>query len=257
MKSKDKSKNINLVFLFFGVVFLIILSSFIYKLFLVVKNSKFDGSNNYVLAYMKSNESDIVSFSPSANSISILKIKGNFKGKIVSLVKVPVDGYVYGEKNLEKQNVPGFIDSAFFMDRNSLNYVDLFRLSIFARGVPKQNVNRDQVNSSDWNKIEELAQSLFSDPKIVSEKESVEIVNSAGVYGLGNSFAQILGNIGGDVVLVSTGNDRNDSSITYFGEKTYSVKRYSQILGVEPVQSKDRGISDIIITIGKDKAQNY
>ena len=101
--------------------------------------------------------------------------------------------------------------------------------------------------------IDQAIAGMFYDPTMVSENAGVEIINASGVFGVGNSLARIISNIGGHVIVVrNSSKTEKKSSITYTGEKGYTLSRISKLTGVTPeLYSKDQ-LADITFTIGKD-----
>jgi len=74
---------------------------------------------------------------------------------------------------------------------------------------------------------------------------------------LGTRVATLITNIGGSVVLISTsGQTAQKSNITYYGNKSYTVKKISSYLGIPALQTSVKGVADVIITIGKDKVED-
>jgi hypothetical protein len=82
----------------------------------------------------------------------------------------------------------------------------------------------------------------------------MQIINASDVSGVGGRLANLVVNLGGDPILVTTaGNAQNASKIIYYQTKSYTVKRLSSYLGFPAQESDKQGISDITIIIGEDK----
>jgi hypothetical protein len=95
----------------------------------------------------------------------------------------------------------------------------------------------------------------LTDASVYQENQTIQVINAADVYGLGSRLATLITNIGGNVVLVSTSDETiQNSKIVYSGKESYTAKKISDYLGILTQQSDQRGVADVIITIGRDKA---
>ena len=135
-----------------------------------------------------------------------------------------------------------------------LTIVDLIKLFVFTKSLNDREIEERFV-SEDMSEIEidNLVGRFFRDDLIEKEGKKIQIINSTDVSGLGNRLARLVTNMGGDVILVATGDSPQKSSeITYIEDKNYTVERLSKILGFNTVETTQRTIADIIITIGED-----
>ena len=255
-KAKEKKGNLGLVIAFLSVVIGLIILSFALKAFFVIKDSKFDGVHKFNVFLRGNNETDIVSFSPSAGSISILKLD-NFIDNPAESLNVPIDGAISVKGNLNVKNLSSiFIKSEFPFDSvvKNLTSIDLIRLAFFARTV---NVNAISVRElsgglSDSQKNTMVSLS-FSDPTIYQENMSVQIVNATNVNVLGAKLASFITNIGGNPILVSSSDiEQKRSKILYDGDISYTVKKLSSYFNIPAEKTDKKGIADVIIVIGDD-----
>jgi hypothetical protein len=138
-----------------------------------------------------------------------------------------------------------------------MNRLDCLRLFLFAKGVGLGSIYQRELTklTNDAQKSTLLSLS-FTDPAIYRENQSIQIVNAANIYGLGAKLANLITNIGGTVILISTGEVGEDSRIVYYGKKTYTVDKLSQFLGIPAQSTNSKGVADVIITIGKKKVNN-
>ena len=123
----------------------------------------------------------------------------------------------------------------------------------FARGVPRDSVSETDLSAKDVLSINSFTSSSFIDPQVANDKVTIEVVNGTQVYGLGNRFANLLTNMGADVVLVTSSDEEQKySKVTYTGDVNYTIKKIGEILGVSPEQTSQRDISDVTVIIGDD-----
>lgn len=258
--SRNKNENsLKLAGLFVLLVFGLIVLSLLLKVFFIFKDSKFDGSHNFVVSFVGQNQTRIVSFDPQDKTISTIVIKSNLnKIALEKALEIPIDGVVNADKNIEdKDIVPLLLKSStpFSSSLEGLTFIDAFRLSVFARSVqPSSIYDRDlSGNLNDTQRLTVLTLS-FTDPAIYQENLGVQIINASDTFGVGNRLASLITNIGGNPILVTTADTPQDTSkIIYFQTKSYTVQKLSEYLGFPAEKTDKKGIADVIIIIGKDK----
>ena len=257
--SKKREGNIKLATAFIFLVFCLIILSMLYKFFVTLRESKFDGAHKFVVAFV-GRQTTVVSFSPQTNSISSLKIDTRVNPVGISgFLEAPIDGMIFINKNsISDRDIPGilFTSSVPFGNKLSgITEIDAFRLFLFSKAVPSTSIY-DRELSSGLNDAQTSAiiSLTFNDPTIVQENKSIQIINAANAYGLGSRLATFIANIGGNVILVTTANNiSNSSKIIYSGKKTYTVEKLSEYLGMPLIKSGQQGLSDVTIVIGTDK----
>lgn len=254
MIKRKKQENSNLKLAGIFVVFvlgLIVLSTF-FKLFLIIKSSRFDGTHNFIVNFAGEKNNRIVAFSPKNKSLSILDIN-NSNGNLAKSLEIPIDGKI--ALNDEK------ITSSLFKSilslgkpLNNLTILDALRLLFFSETISANNINERQLSLglNDAQKATIISLS-FTDASVYQENQSIQIINAADTYGIGGRLAALITNIGGSVILVSTSDQTVQASkIVYFGDESYTVKKLSAYLGFPAEKSDNRGVADVIITIGKN-----
>lgn len=270
-EKKERKGNLRLAFFFSLFVTLLILLSLSFKAAAVVLQSKFDGEHRFTIVLNNADKEkgvNVVSFAPDAKTMSILVLRGDIDPKDTAYyLGVPIDATIQTEKSYESINtdVSGTLQEFFFtfpLLQTGMNIVDMGRLWFFARSVPAHNIVVQEasiytdVDSEKELLIDKLSTQLFTDFVLSSERQSIHVVNASGVPGIGNKFARMISNSGGIVVSVTTGDEIVDTStVSYVGESSYTVNRLKKLVKgrAEPMQK--RGISDIILTIGKESVQ--
>jgi hypothetical protein len=256
-RTKD-DKNLRLAGLFIIIVLGLIVISALFKFLLIVKDSRFDGSHNFIVSFIGKDREEVVSFSPQNRTLSILDIDSKYNNKdLTKTFEIPIDGTVVSQNinsdNISSPLLKGVISLG--QPLKKLTILDALRLFLFCKTIPQNNVYERQLSSglNDAQRSTVINLSL-TDTSIYQENQTIQIINASNVPGLGTRLATLITNIGGNVILVSTADETlQKSQIVYYGDKTYTVKKISDYLQIPAVVSNQRGVADVIITIGKDK----
>jgi hypothetical protein len=259
MSRNKNESNLRLAGLFVLFVCGLIILSLVFKIFLIFKDSKFDGAHNFVVGFASLTQTKIVSFSPQNKSISIINIQSNLdKNALEKALEIPIDGVVNVDKEIADKDIVSTLlksSTPFASSLNGLTFIDAFRLSIFAKSVQSGSVYDRSLaaNLNDEQRATILALS-FTDPAIYQENLGIQIVNASEVSGAGNRLANLITNIGGNPILVTTADtSQNISKVIYYKTKSYTTQRLSDYLGFTIEETDKKGISDVIIIIGTDK----
>lgn len=264
-RRKKRGENLRLGILFVALVGILVLMSLAFKVADLLRASRFDSANNFNLLVLKENP-QVLSFSPKNSSIFILSTKDYKYKDLGRSLLVPIDGRLEEELEFKKESLTGNLLSLLIKnspakadqplaEKSNLTIIDIIRLAYFTRGVDeKQKTERTILGDSTPLEVQSIIQSYFSDPKIISEKQRIEIVNATDTPGLANKLATYITNMGGNVILISTSDSaKQNSEIKYFDQRTYTVSKLKGLLGFKDIKEKKKGISDVIIIIGKDK----
>lgn len=266
--SNYKPRNLKIVVVFLVFVSFLILVSITNKLIILFKESKFDGNHsfNVEIFSLDKKKAEVISFAPDKSSISILNIAMDREERSLGkALEVPMDGYIRfrtieaSNSYANKDTLVTKIESLFFNYKNldtQLTMVDLVRLYILSRSVFSNNIITRSISlPKDEYTMDRISSSLFSDYEISQEKISIRIINGTDVFGLGNRLARLITNMGGNVIEVSTAEEpKGTSEVSYFDKKGYTVDRLSKILRFPVNKRESVDISDVTITIGKDRA---
>lgn len=250
MSRKKAEGNLKTAYVFFFFVAGLILISLFFKAIFLLKESKFDGSSHFILEIKNiQNKTQLVSFSPNTSAIGVL----NIDGIDVSSLEIPIDAKVKS-KNFSDENITTSLSRMIFDfgNQGDLNSIDILRLMFFSMTVKDSSITKESINNSSSKlRINSISSSLFIDPKISDEKLNIEVVNSTDVYGLGNKVANMISNIGGNVILVSTGDLKKTSQIE-FVKDDYTVDKLASLFHLQKIAAKKISLPDVIITIGSD-----
>ncbi len=271
-KKKEKKSNLTVAFIFVAFVVSLLVVSFFIKLGILIKESRFDGEHRFTVAISSDKEQrsqdkpiQILSFSPKDSSVSKLFFaQGIPLSYTQRFLEVPIDatitlseGSVASDRELDdvlKSMLVGYKDA-----KTNLTILDVIRLWWLGRNISSHSqTSQDFDPSPDLPKdiqLDKISQNIFSDEKIASEKLSVSIINGAAVPGFGNRLGRMVNNMGGNAISIKTAdNDIEETTLTYFGKKSYTVTKLEEILGVRGKPGKGSDISDIIVTLGRDRA---
>lgn len=256
-KKKTPKTNLSLAFFYSLIVLGLILLSFLLRGFVMIGESKFDGSNSFSLLVIEKNKEQVINFSPKSSSVYILDVN-YIDNNINSSLDIPIDGTVLSDDPVNGENLSSKLAKMIFSfkDQKSVNFIDLLRLSVFSKSVNTSLISESSISrESDAKNLNLIISSFFIDPGISEEKQNIEIVNATDRAGLGNKLANLITNIGGNVILVTTGDLKDTSEIQYVN-KTYTVKRLSSVLGFITTKTTKNSMPDVIIILGKDALSN-
>lgn len=256
MSKKEKKSNIKIAFYFFSVVFFFIVLSLIVRGVFLLKESKFDNKHQFnLLIKGQEKTSRVISLNPSNLSMSdvIFVDATNLKASLL----IPIDSEITSTKDLKSSDVSGLFQNLLFDYKNStsdLTIVDIARITFFAKRVSQKDISKTMITGNlDEVKASRLINSYFLDKTLIAEKTSVKITNATKINGLGGKIAKIIGNIGGNVVEVSTSDKiEKESSLKYLGKKSYTIERLEKILSLKGIPIEEDSIADIIVVLGED-----
>lgn len=258
-----KKNNIKIGIVFFVIVIFFIIFSFLGKTFFYVKEGKFDDKYPFALSIQRNSGFAVATFFPKQKYISLVNVDGKTILSPSQFLAIPIDGKIKSDGlKLDVKNPSTFFLSL-LMHRvkfeTDLTLLDIGRLMFFSKLVDVGSNKSQDIGVNDLDSVKDKAVlALFADPDIVSENLRIEIENGTGVYGLGNSVGRKVSNMGGNVIFVSTADViGEESQIYFFDRKSYTVERLSRVLGLKAVKTSQKTIADVIIKIGKDKAEAF
>ncbi len=258
---KSSESSLRILYLFCGMVLIAIGLSLGYRLFNLMKDSKYDSSHNFLVAFTYHNDIDFVEINSSQKTFSHLQVRGGDTlqetRKEVGLL--PDAEIALGKPFSIKLLSQYFTDAAWHKNNvtSTLNIFDLYRLSFATNHVSPQSITSQEVHVPfDDNLSGSMLEQLFLDEAIDQDNKTISIVNAAGVPGLGTRLERALSHIGMNIISVRNADSiQSTSSIEYYGEKGYTVERLQDLLSLPLTQSSSQSISDIIIIVGKDMNQ--
>jgi hypothetical protein len=263
MSRNKHESNLGLAGLFVLLVLGLIILSLLLKIFVVFKDSKFDGTHNFIVGLVGKNQTKIISFSPQNKTISVINVQssGLNRNALEKALEVPIDGMVNVDNNILNKDISTILlksSAPFTSSLNGLTFIDTFRLSLFAKSVQSGSIY-DRSFSANLNDEQRstLLSLSFTDPTIYQENLGIQIINASEVAGVGNRLANLITNLGGNPILVTTADpSQYASKIIYYKTKSYSAQRLSAYLGFPLEKTDKKGIADVTIIIGKDKINN-
>lgn len=248
-------KNLKLALFFILSVFGIILLSFLWKISILIRQSRYDGKHQFVLEISNS-VNQIVCFSPEDNTVSILSISGLQDNKDFGKeISIPVDGHLYIQNTTE--SISSDISKSIFhySKGEDINFIDKLKLWWFIKSVHSDTITSDSVRIPITESIYlRTVKKMCIDKSIFQEAQTIEIINATGVSGYGLRLEKLLTNIGGNVIMVTTDQTEESKSSISFTQPSYTLERIKHLLQITKTFSSSKTeIADIIIKIGKDK----
>lgn len=260
--SKKDDRSIKTFFLYALIVLFFIFASLTIKTVSLLRQSKYDG-RHFVLSINRGEKVEkIVGFSPSdgagqASLVSNLDIKDS---ELTSSTLGQELGLIPDANLTIASDAPANLDTASILTKtlwnpqsagSDLTFIDKARLILFSKNA---NVTAQEIRlPAPSNKINEIIKTQFSNDDISSENVTVQIINATEISGLGQRMERIVLNMGGNVVAVSTSRNRTPTSqIQYFGEITYTLKKFEKLFNFPIKKETKKPIADIVIIIGED-----
>jgi len=255
MKQKKKKKqNIGIGIVFILLIVFVILTSLILKIFDVYLKSSFDGKNNFNISHLGSGGWEVISLSPKDNSIAILNIKTSDNKKFVNL-RIPEDLNLTSSEDAASGNVKNVLRS--ILSSEDANIFDILKINLFLNSVQPRSINDLEIDIDDERVYGVISESL-SNQTFLSEKLTIELINSTGETGVGSNVARFITNLGGNVILVNTGGKVEPTSRIYTQKKkAETVKKIQKLLAAEIDSASQPALSDVKIVIGRDLTERF
>jgi len=254
-RKKEPNKNLRLGLYFGIVVFFIILVSITFKVFDSIKKSTFNGQDTYTVAVFTKNKVNLITVSPKEGSLKVLTVKDLTNEEVLRNLGVPYDNKAFSLQEVEADPKSYFEKILFRQNglETSLTTIDLVKLAFYSKKIGDDKVEKKTISARDG-EIKNTVSGWFQDPGMVEERINIEIINTTQVGGLGNKFADLITNAGGNVVLVHSFQDENAKSVIYYKEDSYTVNKLSKLLRIPKEKKEDmNAVSEIIVQVGSDK----
>lgn len=266
-KRVNTSKNsLRLLIIFLLGVFFLITISVTYRFIKLTQESTFDGDYLFTLAFVQGKDLDIVGVNAQEKKLSHLQVRGI---KDISEAKQQLGIFIDGQINLSQafqgaEKVDSYLSDALLKKRtvssSTLTFYDLIRLLLVVKGIPKTNISQKALHfTQDEEKIDSVTRSLFVDPRIVEDDVTIEIRNGTAIPGVGKRLERAITTLGGTVISVSNADEVVTTSKIEFKEEKNNkntLKRLQRLLSVPAVPLSSPALSDIIITVGKDRVKD-
>lgn len=252
------TKSLKTFFLYSVIVLLVIVISLSFKTYQIVKNSIFDGKNQFLFVETKGLEvKHIFLFDPESQDISVVQLIGkpvvvSSLGKTLGLIP---NTMVLISSDFESDGSPTKLLTEMALKKQqfetNMTLYDTIRLLFLAQNkeltMYKLQLPRDQQA------IDSVIRQATVNETIVTEDNTIQILNASGVPGIATRLERALTNRGANVLSVKTSHSKEaQSTIKFYGEETETVKILKSIL-MFPVEVMEKeSVAKIIITIGED-----
>lgn len=256
------TSSLKMLRLFLLVVGVVIAASLLFRAIVIIKNSNFDGSKPYILAFSYKNTLDLVVIKPDEKMVSRLIVR-HLKdvNDAVGDLGIPWDTKVVLKEPLGDDNGASVLFGSFRglqVTGKNLTAYDFYRLGFAIKEFSSKTTNKESIDFSEKeNLYDDILTEVFSDKNILSEGKTISIVNATGTSGIGSKLESVLTHLGGSVIAVENGEKISQtSSISYHGDGSYTTERVGKLLKIKPLRVDGKGLSDILIVLGEDKASN-
>lgn len=265
-QNMDEGRSLRPLIIFCAIVGLLITLSLSVKLFLAIKESKFDWNHQFILfLHTDPNAAKYVVFGPSDHSIAILDVKGKIEKKqldkqlgVTTEGTVKLDGHLSKEQDIDRALLIAIFQ--YVKIEKSVSLYDLLRLFLFTKTVPGTKISFERITLPYHEEIQNhRIQALFLDEKIRDEAVAIEVINGTNISGVGGRIERMITILGGNVVSVATAkNEVTTTTLMTNDLSSYTSKRLGKLFGIQATQIQKNGLSDIILSVGTDSlAKSY
>lgn len=268
-QKKQASPGLKPAIIFSIIVSFALLISLTIKFVSVYNNSLYDARHRFTVAFVQEGTdgtSVLLSLSPQQASLVAIPFQNNPRQKetMAEQFGVPIEGTVQLPQGSvssveESTQVYQLVKDQLLFRPNATTNLTLYDKLRFA--IAAYMTNREDIVVQDLGKApsdirsQAVFATLLTDATIHEEKRTIHIVNAANTPGLGNTLAEYITNMGGNVVSVTTSaNEARASEITA-QEDSLTARRLAKVLHMPFVVKKDSSIADITITIGNDRKE--
>lgn len=226
----------------------------------------------------------LVYFDPNSNELSVIDLPEEYDDKnttilglkrlLESKLQIPIDGYIQVSSNFADLTPFEIVEKlksnplGWFLNLKSIK-ADLTPKEIMDLSFALPKVRFDKVKNYKLDSGQDVS-TYLKDTKIVNDQATIAIFNATDVPGLAQKAASMIGNLGGNVIIVSNAGSQNLKK-SYVWTKdnapTYSAERLSLIFapncakGVKCDILEDSDITNsraqINIVLGQDFVEKY
>lgn len=256
-----KKNSVKTLLLFCAVVFIIILISLVAKVVAVIREGKFHGDHTFTISVKQPDSLDLFIFHPVEKSVIQLQLPDISS---VSEAKESTGSFIEGEISTKREidesySISMVLQNALLNQNgvdSTLSLFDLLRMRWIARAIPDGEVEKEIITKSmTVEEIDEVVRTVLLDKKFSEENLTIEIVNGSGVPGIGSKLGRALQNSGANVISVANADKEvNETTVMYYGKESETTKRLGRLLYASPIEISEQGLSDIIITLGRSRA---
>lgn len=281
--TKFKTTNFNnffylKIFLLF-VAFLIIGSIFL-KAYYLAASSRFD--SKYFNLLIVNKNIYLINFKKEENKISVLEIKEREKINYLKnlnseqaylrasvYLSLPIDAILIYKKGTGFSNIKDFFSYGSIYQLilnlshsndlyyvNGLNEIDLLKIYFSALSVSAFDF-KHEIYDPTKDKMGELIFEIFKNNYVINEGTSIEVINMAEIDGLGTNIANMLRNVGFNIVSISSQKEDNSSKIVCRVEQNNATfKSLVKIFNLKGEEIDKPSMADISIYIGKEMGKD-
>lgn len=227
---------------------------------ILVKNSTFNASSYAVL--VKANDPFLLVLDRTSGTLTTLQIKPSSNNLKTSIdYTLPVDGVIERNEDISPDGflsintfIASFLRPGMFRYDN-MNSVDVLKFINSSFSVSSDQRKTYSLSVSKDGDVSGLSQGqmydILKDSDMVNEAISIEVVNATSIDGMASKVAQLIKNIGGNVVSVTSDDNKSVSGI-YSKDSSVTVDRLSHLLRIPATKKREASTADIVIILGED-----
>lgn len=258
--ARRQSNALGLAFFVGSLIVLLILAALAIKVFLVFSHSKFDGKHQFVLEIQEPRLERFVVFNPDNTSVRMLTVTGRLTSNPLADLGIPVDGQIHVTHDITSpSDITWYLLFHSDSTNDSLTIVDAINLFVFVHTSDTSNIPSQTVTlKEDPSSVDTSITKVFVDTTLYNQGESIAVVNGTTISGLGSGVGRLLTHVGGNVISITTAvNPIATSTVGYTGKSTYTAQRIAGVLHFPLVRLPSQAISDITVTVGLDKTNEF
>lgn len=255
------SKSLKTVYGYLLIVFSVVVIGLIVRGIFIYQNSTFNPEQQYVFAVIdQGSVKQIISINPQTPSLTRMIINDT-RVPYISLAKsygIGTDAFIETNTLIDANTDINALLLESLQKKHvistNMTVIDLSRLLLVTKDITTSNTDTLDLTLSETDATTNttIAQAL-TDPIIATENVSIQVINATSVSGLGQRLGRVLTNRGANVVDVTSSRTlEKKSTITYFGEQSYTLQRVIAMLQYPATETLQRPIANIVIILGED-----
>lgn len=259
-KQVERYTSVRLGIIFVVVVTVILVIALTFRTIQMYQRSIYQSDQPFTLHITsKDDAQEIISFRPVEKKITRFSIKHLSQEKSLTNVSgIPSDARVYTKSIRVDDTVPQQLKTLLFRlpdAKTTLTLIDLLRLYTFSQTVQTGDTENIQIDKPEGIvKVEALLDEHFLDNQMREDNKTIQIINASGISGMGSSVEKTINRIGAAVIDVQTARkEEATTKIEFTTDETYTIQKMRKLFHVPIQKIEGERISDIIITLGKDK----
>src|SRR3989344_4061403 len=163
-------RSLRLLWVFLGIVFVLVFVSLSLKIFQVVRKSTFDGRHRFVVLLISKERSEVISLEPGVNVFRLVLSSKTTKKDLAAKFSLPIDGVVETEHSFSEGDHVASILLQIVLDPrtayDSVTFFDIFRMYLSTFRLPKREIQSALLTTSSTKEFPVSLKKYFVDKGI-------------------------------------------------------------------------------------------